>query len=277
LSESATLERGDGVRRLSTVGRLGALTLRLASEACYMVAVGTRVLRVALSPRSWPRTTRNVLARQIFFTGVGAIRFTLLLALLVGISVVLQAQLWLEQAGQDVLLGPVLVTVVLRELAPLLVNVVVLVRSGSAIVTELATMTVAGEVHLLESEGLDPLEYLVLPRAVGVTISICCLSVFFMVASLASGFLASLALGHHGEPGSSFIGSVLSAVGLEDVVHAVAKVVVPALLTTLICCVDGLGAGGARTDIPKAATRALSRAIAALFVSSALLSIVAYL
>ncbi|MFT5049509.1 MAG: phospholipid/cholesterol/gamma-HCH transport system permease protein [Chlamydiales bacterium] len=271
------MEPGAGARPLSPVGRLGAWTLRCAGEACYVVAVATRVLLVALNPRSWPRTTRNVLARQIYFTGVGALPFTLLLALLVGVSVVLQAQLWLERAGQEALLGPVLVTIVLRELAPLLANTVVLVRSGSAIVTELATMTVAGEVRLLESEGLDPLGYLVLPRVVGVTISLCCLSLFFVVASMISGYLASLALGHQGNLDGGFMWSVLSAVESGDLVHALAKTLLPAFLTTIICCVDGLGAGSARTDIPKAATRALSRAIAALFISSALLSIVAYL
>lgn len=256
---------------------MGAATLELALEACYLVAVAARVARVAVSPRAWPRTTRNVLARQVYFTGIGALRFTLLLALLVGVSVVLQAQLWLEQAGQELLLGPVLVAVVLRELAPLLVNIVVLVRSGSAIVTELATMTVAGEVRLLESEGLDPLDYLVLPRVVGVTISVCCLSVFFVVVSLASGYLAAMALSRHADASATFVGSVFSAFDAGDLVHVLAKTIVPAVLTTLICCVDGMGAGTARTDIPKAATRALSRAIAALFVSSALISIVAYL
>lgn len=265
------------VPRLSFLARVGAATRGVVSEVCYLVAVLARILRVAFGSRAWTRTTRNVLARQVYFTGVGALKFTLLLAFLIGISVVLQTKIWLEQAGQELLFGPILTAVVVRELAPLIVNIVVLVRSGSAIVTELATMTVSGEVRLLEAQGIDPLEYLVLPRVVGVTLSVCCLTVFFIVGAFASGYLLSLALSQPTGEEASFMSGVLASLHWQDLVHLVAKMVVPVTLTTLLCAVDGLGAGSARTDIPKAATRALSRAIAALFLSSAALSIVSYL
>ncbi|MFT4539597.1 MAG: phospholipid/cholesterol/gamma-HCH transport system permease protein [Planctomycetota bacterium] len=264
-------------KRLSRVGRIGAGLILWLRDLLYEAGVVGRLTRICLSLRAWPRTTRNVLARQVFFTGVGAVRFTLLIAFLVGISIVLQADLWLKQAGQGELLGPVLVAVVVRELGPLLVNIVILVRSGSAIVTELATMTVGGEVRLLESQGVDPLEYLVLPRVLGVTVSVACLTVLFIIASLASGFVASLGLQSHGDVSFEFLDSVLSAVKRSDLFHVTAKTVLPALLTSTICCIEGMGAGSARTEIPRAATRALSRAIGALFISSATVSIFSYL
>ena len=266
-----------GARPLSPVGRLGAATLTQVRYLCYEAGVLGRLVRLSLTPRAWARTTRNVLARQVLFTGIGALKFTLLIALLVGVSIVLQANLWLKQTGQGGLLGPVLVAIVVRELGPLLVNIVVLVRSGSAIVTELATMTVGGEVRLLESQGVDPLEYLLLPRVVGVTISVTCLTVFFIVASLASGYVASIGLQAHADLSMAFLESVLTAIKGSDLVHVSAKTIIPVLLTTTICCVEGMAAGSARTEIPRAATRALSRAIGALFISSAAISIFRYL
>ncbi len=264
-------------RRLSPVGRLGALTLDKFADLLHEAGVVGRLFQLCLQPRAWPRTTRNVLARQVFFTGIGAMRFSMLLAFLVGVSIVFQTNLWLKQAGQEELVGPILVAVVVRGMGPLLVNIVILVRSGSAIVTELATMTVGGEVKLLETQGLDPLEYLVLPRVIGVTLSVWCLTVFFIVVSLFSGYAAALGLQVNAGASTAFLDSVLSAIRWQDILLVTAKTVVPVLLTTTICCVAGLSAGAARTDIPQAATRALSRAIAALFISTASITIISYL
>ena len=107
-------------------------------------------LWLALHPSTWARPTRDVLSRQILFTGVDALGFTALIAVLVGLSVVLQAQLWLGKLGQSELLGPMLVTVLVREVCPLMANFIVIGRSGTAIATEMAT--IAGDANVIELE-----------------------------------------------------------------------------------------------------------------------------
>ena len=77
-----------------------------------------------------------------------------MIALIVGVLVVVQAQYWLTRLGQTALIGPILTAVVLRELGPLLTNFVVIARSGTAISTELANMKVHGEVRAWMRWGL---------------------------------------------------------------------------------------------------------------------------
>ena len=77
----------------------------------------------------------------------------------------MQYNAWIGKVVQSRLLGPVVVVVVVRELGPLLVNFVVIARSGSADATELGLMHVAGEISVLER--LDPLLFLVVPRVSG--------------------------------------------------------------------------------------------------------------
>ena len=48
-----------------------------------------------------------------------------------------QALYWLGEAGQQELIGPVLVTVLVREITPLLVGIIVLGRSGVVILSEI--------------------------------------------------------------------------------------------------------------------------------------------
>ncbi|MBU1910610.1 MAG: ABC transporter permease [Verrucomicrobia bacterium] len=235
------------------------------------------MLRVALRRRTWPRTTRNVLARQILFTGFEASRFVSLLAVAVGLSIVVQTQVWLAKVGQSQLLGPVLVMVVIREVGPLLVNFVIIGRSGTAIATELGNMKISGEVYLLDSQGLDPFTYLVVPRVLGAAISIFCLTVVFILVSFVSGYLSGWLLGANPGPVDLFVDSVFRAVRPADAGNLFIKTIIPGMTTGAICCIEGLSVHTAVTEVPQAATRALVRSTIALFLISAIVSAVTYL
>jgi phospholipid/cholesterol/gamma-HCH transport system permease protein len=242
----------------------------------HLAAVAAAVVAASFRRGTFRRTVRNVLARQVLFTGFEAVRFVALLAFLIGISVVVQAQVWLVRAGQAALLGPVLVMVVIREIGPLLVNFVVIGRSGTAIATELGNMNVSGEVRVLDSLGLDPFIYLVVPRVLGVMISVFCLTILFIVISFTSGYLSGVILGASTGSLRFFTRSVFGAIAPEDIVNLLAKTIIPGLLTGVICCTEGLGVSRASTEVPQAATRAVVRSVTALFLSSVIISVFTY-
>ena len=116
---------------------IGASARARWDELRHAAAVIGTALYTGFRPRYWNRQVRKAFARQIMSIGVEPIWFVGLLASFVGISVVVQLSSWIGEAGQSQLLGPVLVTVVARELGPVLINLVVIVRSGSAMTTEL--------------------------------------------------------------------------------------------------------------------------------------------
>jgi phospholipid/cholesterol/gamma-HCH transport system permease protein len=245
--------------------------------ASCVASLVTSVLVLCFRPSTWRLTVRNVLARQLLFTGIEAVLFVSFVALLVGVSVVAQAQMWLTRFGQRGLLGDVLVLVIIREAAPLLTNFVVIGRSGTAIATELAAMKVSGEVHVLDAQGIEPFLYLVIPRVIGVMLSVFSLTVLFIVMSFTSGYLTGTLLGADtGQPGV-FIRSVFKAIHAPGMTSLAAKTFIPGLATGAICCLEGLRVKGAVTEVPQAATRALTRSVAALFLTSAVVSVLTYL
>ncbi len=261
---------------MNFLSRVGESILQRLRDLQYLLAVLTTVTFLALRPRHWPRTVRNVLARQILFTGVEASTLMISVAIIVGISIVLQAQVWLAKVGQKALLGPLLVVLIVRELAPLLANLVVLIRSASAIAAEMANMKISGEVHLLDAQGLDPLTYLVMPRVVGMAFCTLSLAVIFAVVSLLSGYFFGILLGT-APPPTKFINQVLGSIGLTDMLNLLSKSVIPAALTAAICCIEGLSVTTATSEIPKATSRALARSVVALFVTGAAVSLLTYL
>lgn len=261
---------------MSFVGTLGDQTASVFQRQRHVAAVAATVVAAACRTAYWSRPIRNVLARQILFTGVDAVRFVGMIALLVGMSVVLQTQVWLSRFGQSTLIGPLLVAVIIREAGPLLVNFVVIGRSGTAISSELSTMRVAGEIRLLDSMGLDPLIYLVMPRVIGVALSVFCLTILFIVLSFVSGYAGGLLLGLNVGVPSVFVDSVFAAIRPADVLNVLAKTFIPGLLTGTICCIEGMSVRGAMTEVPQAATRGVMRSVAAMFVVLALVSVLTY-
>ena len=256
---------------------LGSFARAQGREVQYLAAVLGTTLFLSAQPRRWRRTVRGVLARQILLSGVESIRFILIMAVLVGISVVVQLDVWTGKLGQSQTLGQLLVLVVARELGPLFANFVLIVRAGSAITTELGIMKVGGEVRVLEAQGIEPLLFLVMPRVLGMAVSAFCLTIIFVLAAFASGYGFGVFIGQANVDPAVFLNGLLKAVHPFDGIGFLVKCLLPALLTGVICSTEGLSVEGGVTEVPLAAKRALARSLGALFATSALTSLLTYL
>lgn len=237
------------------------------------MAVLGATLELALRPATWRSTVRNVLARQIYFTGVEALPVITIAGLTVGISVVTQAGMWLARVDQPALFGPLVTVVVIQNLGPLLVNFFVISRSGTAITVELGNMVINQEIKVLESQGIDPAVYLVVPRVVGVVISVLCLTIAFVTVALLGGYLFSLLLDIRALPSRPFAESIFVSMGPPQMLAFVAKTLLPGLVTGAICCAQGLGIQPVVTAVPQASTRAMVRSVGALFIGSVLITL----
>ncbi len=262
---------------MNSVARLGAYTLDTWQELRYLAAMFWALAAASLRRQTWVRTVRNELVRQVYTNGVQATRFILYVSIAVGISVVSQALVWMQKIGQPKLLGPLLVTVLVREAVPVLTNLLAIGRNGTSMTLELGQMNIAGEVRMLDAQGLDPFVYLVLPRVLGLSIAVFCLNLFFLTGSLVSGYLFSALLAAKvGDP-VSYLQSILNSVEALDLANFLLKSLLPALCTGIICCHEGLRLQGSVAKIPAATKRALANSVRALFFISALVSLLTYI
>jgi len=259
------------------IGGLGEGVWAQWDELRHVAAVIGTVVCVAVQPRHWVRSARKAFAAQVLATGVEPLWFVGALAVFVGISVVVQLTVWVGKAGQSQLVGPLLVTVVARELGPLLINLVVIVRSGSAMTTELGVLKISGEVRALEDRGRDPFLHLLMPRVLGAAVSTFCLTMVFILVAFASGYLFAAWTGKGSRDLFLFADTVSGAIQTKDVFNILAKSILPALFASTSCCVGGLGVGGSVADIPLATQRALTRSVAGMFAICAVVSLLTYL
>lgn len=274
-STNLTDEFRNPIARLT--GGLGAAVWAQWDELRHVAAVIGTVVCVAVQPRHWVRSARKAFAAQVLATGVEPLWFVGAMAVFVGISVVVQLTVWVGKAGQSQLVGPLLVTVVARELGPLLINLVVIVRSGSAMTTELGVLKISGEVRALEGQGSDPFLHLLMPRVLGAAVSTFCLTMVFILVAFASGYLFAAWTGKGSRDLLLFADTVSGAIQTKDVFNILAKSILPALFASTSCCVGGLGVGGSVAEIPLATQRALTRSVAGMFAICAVVSLLTYL
>ena len=279
LSAEKIMSRAGAWRRFSlqTLAGAGSFARTQWDEVRHAAAVIGTLLYTSIRPRNWTRNARKTFARQIMAIGVEPLGFVCAVAVFVGISVVVQLTFWVGKAGQSELLGPLLVTVVARELGPVLINLVVIVRNGSAMTTELGVLKIDGGVRTLETQGSDPFLHLVMPRVLGMAVSTFCLTTVFIFVAFATGFLFAVWTGKGSRDLFLFANTLSSAVQPKDVLNILAKSILPALFSSASCCIGGLGVGESAAEIPQATQRALTRSVAGLFVISAVVSLLTYL
>jgi phospholipid/cholesterol/gamma-HCH transport system permease protein len=261
-------------RPASFLRALGDPAVDLGAYLTDVAAIsGETALALTRSAGRVRPVVREVLWRQVYFTAVRATPFTLLLALLVALAVAAQAHYSEAAAGQ--FLGQVLVATLVRELAPLLTAWIVIARSGTAIAAELATMRIEGEVDALLGMGIDPFEYLVVPRVLGAAAAVLSLTVLFLGCSLGASALLSPVLG--GPHPMELLGRVSTALRPTDAVALFAKTVVPGMTIAAIACREGLRASRATTEIPPAVTAAGVRSFTFVFVWNTIVTALLYL
>jgi phospholipid/cholesterol/gamma-HCH transport system permease protein len=278
-SATKAINRAEAFSRhsLLTLAGVGGFARAQWDELRHAAAVIGTAVGAVVQPRYWARPVRMALARQILAIGVEPLWFVGAVAAFVGISVVVQLTFWVGEAGQSQLLGPLLVAVVARELGPILINLIVIVRSGSAMTTELGVLKINGEVRAQEDQGGDAFSHLVLPRILGMAVSTFCLTIVFILVAFASGYLFAALTGKGSRDLLLFADALSNAIQPKDIFNILVKSIVPALFASACCCIGGLGVGASVGEIPQATQRALTRSVAGLFAISAVVSLLTYL
>jgi phospholipid/cholesterol/gamma-HCH transport system permease protein len=198
---------------------------------------------------------RRVIVRQVYFTGVEAMRLVSLFAVILGVLAISQSVMQLKKWGGSEAMGPILVGLFLRELGPLITILIVIARSVTAVASELAAMKASGEIDALRCTGVSPLSYLVVPRVVAGAISTFFLAVYFVGISLFVGYLAVQGIADMSF--EKYALSFFNAIQEWDIIIFTLKTMGLGWLLFLGACFCGLRTGGANYEIPRATTRAV--------------------
>jgi len=230
-----------------------------AANATFFAIVRPRYLKIA------------AISRQVADTGINALPIVGLLAVMIAIVIAYQGVVQLRPYGGEDLTVNLVSVSVLREMAVLITAIIVAGRSGSAFAAEIGVMKVREEVDALKVMGLDPMEMLVVPRIIGLVITLPLLTFFADVMGLIGGAAISQFLLHISP--SQYIDRVHQAVDAKDLLVGLVKAPVFAFIIAMIGCMHGLRVTGSAESVGRETTRAVVKAIFIVISLDALFSI----
>jgi len=220
------------------------------------------------------KASYKILVMQILFTFVHALGISTLLALAIGAAVNIIGVPFLTMLNQQSLMYTLLIMFIMRELGPLLTAFIVIARSATAIATEIAGMVISHEVEAYISVGVDPIEHLVVPRFLGVTISMILMNIYFSAFGLAGSYI--IAMMFSSTPMEFYFTSLLQNLHIQDILLSIIKSIAFGAIISITAVIQGFSVERASTEVPVAGLKAVSSAFVLCIVVNVLLSVLYY-
>jgi phospholipid/cholesterol/gamma-HCH transport system permease protein len=265
-------EQGATVRRRKWTEDLSrALQARRAAAIRALAFVGESTIafgRALIRPRGirW-----RSLLRIVELDGVRALPITGLLTFLVGVVIAYQAAEQLRKLGTNIFIVDLVGISLLREIAPLIVAILIAGRSGSAYAAEIGTMKVTEELDAVRTLGISPMNLLVLPRALALVIALPLLTAYADVVGVFGGML--IALGELNVSFVEFIARFEEAVPVRHFLIGLGKAPFFAALIALVGCYQGFQIRGGVDDVGRHTTISVVQGIFLVIVFDAICSI----
>jgi phospholipid/cholesterol/gamma-HCH transport system permease protein len=222
-----------------------------------------------------PRTMRwKVVTYEMSALGSQATGVVATIAFLVGGTMALQSAAQLRQFGANVFVVDLIGISMTRELGPLMAAIMVAGRSGSAVAAEIGTMVINEEVDALDTMGINPIRFLVVPKLLAITITQPLLTVLANVAGIFGGFLVAVLYLDVGP--STFLDRLQGSLLLKDLVTGLVKAVLFAQLIVSVGALCGFRTKGGADAVGRSTTTSVVAGIFCVITADAIASIVFY-
>ena len=214
---------------------------------------------------------RRVIVEQIYFTAVQALALIIPIALIIGSMLIIQFG---RLSGQYDL-GKVMILLIVREFGPVITAILVILRSATAVTTEISYMNVFKEIDTIEMAGIDPMRMVCLPRLIGITTAILCLFIVFDLVAIIGGY-ATVWVVTYIKMGN-FLGQVGKAITATDIAVGIIKALCFGVTITVTCFIHGFSPKKLMTEIPAATSKASVECFFYCLVINVTISILFYL
>lgn len=259
-------------RRIGWVER-GERNLRDHLEAtvrglAFLGETAVTVIRTISRPRSirW-----RALLKVLELDGVQALPITGLLTFLVGVVIAYQGAEQLRKFGTNIFIVDLVGISLVREIAPLIVAILVAGRSGSAYAAEIGTMKVTEELDAVRTLGISPVNLLVLPRVFALMIALPLLTVYADILGVFGGML--IASGQLKVSFTEFVDRFEEAVALRHFLIGVGKAPFFAVIIAMVGCYQGFRIRGGVDDVGRHTTMSVVQSIFLVIIFDAICSI----
>ncbi len=207
--------------------------------------------------RIFSHSQRQIFLQQVFFTGYQGLSLISILAFVIGnLFVFVCLSLFVAQLEFTL---PMMKTILIREISPILMSILVIARSGTAVATEIGNMRANLEISALEAMGIQPLRFVILPRILSGIVSSSGLHIYFCLLTLFFGMLTYV-LGTE-KTLFFYLDQTFFKVNLAEFGISLLKVSVSSMLIFMTSCYEGLQVKRGLQEVPYRTTQAVVKSL----------------
>jgi len=203
--------------------------------------------------------------------GAMALPIVSLISVLVGLTLAYTGALILRQYGGDIYVADLVGITMVREMGALMTAIVLAGRTGAAFAAHLGNMKANEEIDALNTLGISPVDFLVMPRLIALCLMMPLLALYANCLGIIGGMI--IALGVLDIPPAAYWVEMLTIVDMSDVMSGLIKAATFGVIVGVAGCLRGLQAERSAMGVGLAATSAVVTAILFIIVADALYAV----
>ena len=250
-------------RLIASPGRALLATLRYLG-GITLLALDT-VRAVFVSPIRW-----RLIVYQILEVGYRSQPVVIITGAFTGAVFAAQTFFQFHVIGMDSAVGAVVSVSMCRELGPVLTGLMLAGRVGAAMSAEIGTMKVTEQIDALRALAVYPVDYLVVPRALAMLVSVPLLTAECIFFGIVSGYFVGVEM--LGIQGPYYIENTVKFMTPRDISMGLIKGFVFGILIVFVACYEGLHTREGAVGVGRATTEAVVTGSLAILVSNFFLS-----
>ena len=266
-------ETGRGAQPVTLLAWLGGVAIRGAGQARDMVTfLGDACLALARFVGRRARLRPADLLVTLQEAGPEALGIVSLISFLVGVILAYVGAIQLRRFGAEIYVADLVGIAMARQMGAIMTGIIMAGRTGAAYAAQLGTMRVNEEIDAVQTMGISPVEFLVLPRMLGLIIMMPLLTVYADIVGILGGAVVGAAMLKVGF--LPYWNRTWVAVDLSDVAVGLISASVFGVLVAIAGCLRGMQSGRSSAAVGLAATSAVVTGIVFIVTADAILTVI---
>lgn len=187
--------------------------------------------------------------------GTDSLPIVSLIAFFIGVIFAFQIAYLMRRLGSEMYIASIVALSIVRELGPVITALIVAGRVGAAITAEIGTMQVTEQVDALISLATSPLQYLVVPRFLALSLMLPILTLYADIIGILGGWMICVL--KLGIPSSMYMNIAFDSLRFKDIWTGLIKTVFFGMIIALVSCYEGFNVEGGAEGVGKATTRSV--------------------
>ena len=218
------------------------------------------------------RFRRSDLTRILQDCGIDALPIVSLISLLVGLILAFVGAVQLTMFGAQIYVANLVGIAMVRVMGAVMAGIIMAGRTGAAFAAQLGTMQVNEEIDAFKTMGISPMEFLVLPRILGLTLMMPLLCLYADLMGILGGFIVGVGMLDLNMV--EYYNQTKSAVTLNDLWIGIVQSAVFGILVAIAGCLRGMQCGRSASAVGDAATSAVVTGIVAIIIATAIITVI---